>query len=329
VNQQVYLQSYLAPLNPWLTQPGVTDILVNRPGEAWIETAGAGMAHVEVPALTEQAMQRLARQIAAGSHQGISREHPLLSASLADGARVQIVAPPATRSGIALSIRRHAMTDLSLDRLDGAGMFSRSTDAALTEGDKALEELRLAGAYRAFLEAAVRARKTMILSGGTSSGKTTLLNAMIKCIGTEERLVVIEDAPEIVLSQPNALGLIAARGESGEARVEVEDLLQATMRLRPDRVLLGELRGKEAFSFLRAVNTGHPGSLTTIHADTPRGAIDQVAMLAVLGGLSLEWDAIRRYAGQVIDYVIQVRKSSSGQRFIAEIAPASQLVRPH
>jgi len=166
----------------------------------------------------------------------------------------------------------------------------------------------------------------MILSGGTSSGKTTLLNALIKGIDPRERLIVIEDAPEIALAQPNALGLIAARGESGETRVDAEELLQACMRLRPDRVLLGELRGKEAFSFLRAFNTGHPGSLTTVHADTPRGAIDQIAMLSLLGGLALEWGAIRRYVAQVVDYVVQLRRDDAGRRHVAEIARAADIV---
>lgn len=324
MSASVYLRSYLAPLEPFLEDAGVTDILVNKAGEAWIERAGAPMEQVELPALTEQSLQRLARQIAAGSHQGVSREHPLVSATLPGGARVQIVGPPATRSGVALGIRRHGMQDLSLDRLDAAGMFvAGQADGA--KRDSALEALRVEGRWREFLAMAVAERKTMVLSGGTSSGKTTLLNALIKGMNPNERLIVIEDAPEIVLQQPNTLGLIAARGEMGEARVAAEDLLQAAMRLRPDRVLLGELRGKEAFAFLRAVNTGHPGSLTTVHADDPKGAIDQITMLALLGGLSLEWEAIRRYALGVIDYVVQLRRDESGRRFVSEICAAGSL----
>jgi type IV secretion system protein VirB11 len=322
---QVYLRSYLTPLEPFFDDPAVTDILVNCAGEVWIERSGEVMERHEVPGLTEQVLSRLARQIAAASHQGISREHPLISASLADGARVQIVAPPATRHGIALGIRRHGMTDLSLDRLADAGMFAAHGDPDGGARDAALDQIRLSGDWQRFLTAAVAARKTLVLSGGTSSGKTTLLNALVKTIPPRERLIVIEDAPEIMLDQPNTLGLIAARGEMGEAKVDAEDLLQASLRLRPDRILLGELRGKEAFSFLRAVNTGHPGSITTIHADDPNGAIDQITMLALLGGLAFEWEAIRRYALNVIDYVVQIRRDGKGRRVISEISETSEL----
>lgn len=322
----VYLHSFLAPLARWLEATDITDLVVNRPGEIWVERAGAEMTREEVPALTEQTLQRLARQIAASSHQGVSRDHPLVSATLPDGARVQIVAPPATRGGVALGIRRHAFADLSLDRLDASGMFSGGDLARGQRVEQELEALRAGGDVRAFLEAAVRSRKTLLLSGGTASGKTTLLNALLKCADPRERLIVIEDAPELTLDHANILGLIASRGQSGEAQVSAEDLLQASMRLRPDRILLGELRGREAFSFLRAVNTGHPGSITTIHADDPVGAIDQIAMLTLLSGVAIGWDTLRRYATGVIDYVVQLGRTESGARSVMEIARASDLI---
>ena len=145
-----------------------------------------------------------------------------------------------------------------------------------------------------FLRQAVRLRKNIIVSGGTSTGKTTFLNALVKEIPLGERLIMIEDTPEIRLEHPNAVGLVAARGTLGEARVNVEDLLQASLRMRPDRILLGELRGPEAYSFLRAVNSGHPGSITTVHADSPRAAVDQIALMVMQAGANLSRAGDRR-----------------------------------
>lgn len=304
----VYLAAYLAPLRPWLERSDVTDIWINRPGEVWIETTDGATSRVSAPELTDQALSRLARQIAAASHQGVNREQPLLSASLPDGARVQVIAPPATRGELALAIRKHTLSDLSLADMAGSGTLTPPRDTGRTEAEAELKRRLAAGDIEGFLRGAVRARKTIVLSGGTSSGKTTLLNALTKEIPAHERLVLIEDAPEIQLRHDNAVGLIAARGETGEAQVNAEDLLQASLRMRPDRILLGELRGREAFAFLRAVNTGHPGSITTVHADSPQGALDQIALLSLLAGVDLGWDTVRSYVRQVVDVVVQLNR---------------------
>ena len=315
----VYLAAYLAPLKPWLERPEVTDIWVNRAGEAWIEETSGKISRQAVPELTDVALERLARQIAATSHQGVNREKPLLSASLPDGSRVQIVGPPATRSGVALAVRKHTLSDMTLDDLSQTGVFKTPGNAAAGAAEDELDRLLKAGQSMAFLKLAVKSRKTIVLSGGTSSGKTTLLNALVKEIDTAERLILIEDAPEIRLIHENAVGLIAARGDSGEAQVDAEDLLQAALRMRPDRIMLGELRGREAFAFLRAVNTGHPGSITTLHADSPQGAIDQIALLALLSGIDVGWDAVRAYIRQVVDVVVQLKRTD-GERRVVEIA---------
>ena len=320
---QVYLRRYLAPLEPWLSRPDVTDILVNRPGEVWVETISGEMTRHDAPQLTDVDLTRLARQVAGAASQGVNREQPLLSASLPDGARVQIIAPPATRGHLALAIRKHAISDLTIADLKGAGLFDHRVDAgAAARADAALRATLEGGDLMGFLTSAVKAKKTIVLSGGTASGKTTLLNALVKEIDRRERLVVIEDAPEIRLDHPNAVGLIAVRGDLGEARVGAGDLLQASLRLRPDRILLGELRGAEAFAFLRAVNTGHPGSLTTVHADSPDGAFDQITMLALLSGVDMGWAAIQAYARRVVDVVVQLRRID-GRRVVSEVVFAS------
>ncbi len=314
----LYLDAYLSALAPWLTREDVTDILINRPGEVWIETTGGTLTSVPAPHVTEIVLTRLSRQIAAASNQGVNREQPLLSATLPDGSRVQVIAPPVTRSGTALAIRKHVISDLSLDELAGMGLFSRNQSRPKAGNDAKLAVLLQAGDVPAFLKLAVRCRKTMVISGGTSTGKTTLLNALLREIPAEERLIAIEDAPEVRLERPNALGLIAVRGEMGEARIDAGDLVAAALRMRPDRILLGELRGPEAFAFLRAVNSGHPGSITTVHADSPEGAIDQIALLAMMAGLDLNWEKIKTYVRQVIDVIVQLERQD-GKRQVAEI----------
>ena len=321
MSANVYLSAYLAPLAPWLSRPDVTDVLINRPGEVWIETTSGPMCREPADELDEVALQRLARQIAAASHQGVNREQPLLSATLPDGARVQVVSPPATRGGLALAVRKHLISDLSVGDLARDGLFDtahRSDPAREAQADRELEAILDTGDLQAFLKAAVKRRKTIVISGGTGSGKTTLLNALVKEIDRTERLVVIEDAPEVRLDHPNSVGLVAVRGELCEARVDADTLLAAALRLRPDRILLGELRGREAFAFLRAVNSGHPGSLTTVHADSPAGALDQIALLALTSGVDLGWDKVQTYVRRVIDVVVQLDRTK-GARRVSEV----------
>jgi type IV secretion system protein VirB11 len=321
-NRSVYLEAYLRPLSEWLERPDVTDILINTPGEVWVETLGGGTQRHAAPELTETILWRLAGQIAAAAHQGVSREHPLLAATLPDGGRVQIVAPPATRGPMALAIRKHVVNDLGLDDYAAAAAFDEVRSVALDEApeaDRLLQATLDSGDVAGFLRSAVRTRKNIIVSGGTSTGKTTFLNALVKEIPREERLIVIEDTPEVRLDHPNAIGLIAARGSLGEAQVRTEDLLQASLRMRPDRIILGELRGPEAYSFLRAVNSGHPGSITTVHADSPRAAVEQIALMVLQAGANLGRSEIVAYVGGVVDVAVQLSRRD-GRRIVSQVA---------
>lgn len=319
--EPVYLDSYLAPLAGWLARADITDIYVNRPQEVWIETLGGATERHAAPALTDQVLQRLARQIAACSAQGISREAPLLAASLPDGSRVQVVLPPATRGDVALAIRKHVSAGLALDAWKGSGVIAApsaqraSTEWRVDHNTEVIETLR----------AAVRARRNILISGGTSSGKTTFLNALLREIPAEERLILIEDTPELQLVHTNAVGLIAARGRMGEADVSAEDLLIAALRMRPDRIVLGEIRGGEAMTFLRAINTGHPGSLSTIHADSPERAIDQLALLVLQTGSKLSWDNVVQYIHKSIDVIVQLARAG-GVRSIESAMISSKAV---
>lgn len=309
IPRAIYLETFLQPFARWLTAPDVTEILVNRPGEIWIETLGApAMQRHDVPTIDDALLQRLAEQIARTTHQAINRETPLLSATLADGARVQIVGPPATRRHWALAIRRHIVPDLSLDDFHFAGDVPMTEDGSDRRDTTPLDRLR----------AAIAARRTVLVSGGTSSGKTTFLNALLREVPRSERLVVIEDTPELEFPHPNAVGLVAVKGGLGESNVTTDDLLQAGLRLRPDRIIVGEIRGREVAGFLRAINTGHPGSFATIHANSPQGALDQITLLTMQAGLSLSRAEIVAYARSVIDVVVQLERRG-GRRWITGI----------
>lgn len=191
-----YLRSYLAPFADVFARDDVTDIYINQPAEVWIETLGGRTERLDAPALNEKALARLARQVAALSHQGISREHPLLSATLPDGARIQIVAPPATRGPMALAIRKHVSSDLSLEDYEQSGAFRHfANPGARTprNDDNHFSGLLKEGKVQELLGHAVRARKNILVSGGTSTGKTTFLNALVREIPDDERLILIED----------------------------------------------------------------------------------------------------------------------------------------
>jgi type IV secretion system protein VirB11 len=315
-----YLDVYLAPLLPILGRADVTDILINRPGEIWVETLAGQMERIADPALDEARLHHLARQIASLNHQGISREHPLLAATLPGGARVQIAAPPATRGTMLMAIRKHVMPDLRLGDYVRGGAFgeTRVNVGPAPRPAIALPADQDPAAIAQFLAGLVRDRRNVLISGGTATGKTTFLNALVKEIPPQERLVLIEDTAEISITHANVAPLIATKGDQGEALVTAEDLLQAALRMRPDRIILGELRGREAYTFLRAVNTGHPGSLSTIHADSPEGALEQLALIVLQSGTQLTRENIIDYAQSVIDVIVQLERRD-GERRIARV----------
>ena len=319
VSQRVYLDAFLAPLAVFLERADVTDLYINRPGEVWLETS-SGIERHDQPGLDDAALWRLARQIAAASDQGINREHPLLAATLPDGSRVQICAPPATRGNLVVAIRRHNMPDLRLTDYVAAGAFARVGEAALSREatDAHLANLLDQGVTYEFLATAVRTKKTIVIAGGTGTGKTTFLNALLKEAPADERFVLIEDTPEIQLHHQNAVGLVAVRGKLGEASVTPADLLEAALRLRPDRIIMGEVRGAEAISWLRAVGTGHPGSITTVHANSPEGAIEQLAMMSMLAGTEFGRAELIDYVRATVDVFIQLGQDNSA-RLITEI----------
>jgi len=318
----VFLEDALGPLRDWLNDGTVVEIVANGPGELFVEVMGeSAMRRVEAPAVTMDWIRHLSERVAGFSNQSVNSEHPLLSAALATGERFQGVLPPATTNGGAFAIRKQVIKELALKDYRRMGSFERvkvSLGDELSEVDRELCEHLDAGRIEDFIRLAVQNRYSILLSGGTSSGKTTFLNAILKEVPLDERIITIEDTREVKPLQNNFLPLVASKGDQGQARVTIENLLQAAMRLRPDRIFLGEIRGAEAYSFLRAVNTGHPGSITTIHADSPAGAFEQLALMVMQSGLGLRKDEIIGYVKTVLPIVIQ-QSRLGGWRGTSEI----------
>lgn len=311
------LETYLKPMFPWLEREGVSELSVNKPGEIWIETRGE-MQKIAVPELKQDHLIALGRLIAQSTYQEISAEKPILSATLPGGERVQVVFPPAAQE-VCFSIRKPSPLVMDLDTYAGSGAFGQVDTHGRPRTDVCLASLYERRDYPGFIREAVRRRKNILISGGTSTGKTTFLNACLREIPENERLITIEDAREVVLSQPNRVHLLASRGEQGQARISPQQLLEACLRLRPDRIIMGELRGAEAFAFLRAVNTGHPGSIATLHADSPEMAFEQLILMVMQANLGMARDQVMAYIHQIIDVIVQLKRGDKGRRFVTEI----------
>jgi len=318
------LGAQLAPVQDLLDDEAVSEIAVNRPGEIWIERAGAAvMERRDQPEFTTEKLRILANAVASHSKQEISGAKPLLSARLSTGERIQLVYEPVVEEGVAIAIRRQVMRRVTLRQYSERGFFDTvaiADDAAISDADRALAGLLKEGRYEEFMTRSITERKNIIVSGGTSSGKTTFANALIGAIPNGERLIGIEDARELAPHHANFLPLIASRGGQNVAgeTVTAKHLLEASLRLRPDRILLGELRGEEAYPYLRAINSGHPGSITTVHADTPGGALDQIGFMVLQSGIGLGFEAVKAYVRSIIDVIVQLKRID-GQRRIESI----------
>ncbi|MBN9032504.1 MAG: P-type DNA transfer ATPase VirB11 [Rhizobiales bacterium 63-7] len=324
MKQFPFLDKALERLKPFLSDERVSEISVNRPGELFVERLGVGgMEQVVDPQFSAEWIRTLSERVAGSTNQVVNDEHPILSASLPTGERFQCVLPPAAPDGGAISIRKQVIHDIGLDVYKDRGAFEDTKVGRQLTLSAAEEELaaRMQGDVDAmlFLRTAVRSRVSIAVSGGTSTGKTTFLNALLKEVPDEERIVTIEDTRELKPITPNTVALIASKGDQGRAKVTPQELLEASLRMRPDRLMLGELRGAEAFSFLQAINTGHPGSLTTVHANSARSAYDRLALMVMQSGVALEKQEIIDYLKEVIPVVVQLARLPDGRRVVSEI----------
>jgi pilus assembly protein CpaF len=274
--------------------------MVNGPGSVYVERAGRVEA-TDVSFADEDELRNAIERILAPLGRRIDELSPMVDARLADGSRVNVVIPPLAIDGPALSIRRFG---------------------AKRPGPRRLVELgTLSTAQCELLEAAVAGRSSVLVSGGTGSGKTTLLNAISSFIGPAERVVTIEDAAELRLQQPHVVRL-ESRPPSveGMGEVTVRDLLRNALRMRPDRIVIGEVRGAEALDLLTALNTGHDGALSTVHANSPADALSRLETLALMAGLGLPHEAIAEQVQRGIDLVVHLERRADGARRVVEIA---------
>jgi type IV secretion system protein VirB11 len=319
VQRDTMVRELLQPLLHYLSEPGTTEIVINRPTEVFCEVGAVWTRHEE-PTLTWTRLHALARAVATYTEQDIGPEKPILSATLPDGERVQIVVPPVCEIGrISFSIRRPSDTIRTFEQYEQEGAFTRFCWARpdglktrvrdLDQTDRELVELLDHKQLAQFIRRAVERKKNIAVVGQTGSGKTTLMKTICQCIPTRERLVTIEDVRELVLPHhPNRVHLMYSKGGQGVAKVTPSDLIASTMRMKPDRVLLAELRGSEAFDFLKLLTTGHSGSITSYHAESCALAAERYVFMCKEHEQAAIYDApsLKRLVALTIDVILHV-----------------------
>ena len=289
------------PICALLNDNAITEIMVNAPNEIYVEIDGKIVKDETVSFINDKHIIRTIQRIVQPLGRTIDSANPMVDARLRDGSRLNAVIPPLSLKGPVLTIRKFNKKLESIEDL-------------LRRGTLTVNMAR-------FLEAAVKAKLNIIISGGTGSGKTTLLNILSSFLGEEERIITIEDAAELKLHQKHVISLeTRLTNYEGEGEVTIRDLVRNSLRMRPDRIIVGEVRGKEAFDMMQAMNTGHEGSLTTLHANTPVDAMDRLETMILMNDMELPISAIRNYIENAIDLVVQIDRLSDGKRKITSIS---------
>jgi pilus assembly protein CpaF len=288
---------FLRPVEHFILDDEISEIMVNPDGRVFTERLGIVSAHEDIE-ITESTLEAAVKSIARQLGDDVSEEKPVLDARLPDGSRVAAVLPPCSIGGITLTVRKFNARRFTIDDL-----VARET---LT--------LELAAALRN----AIEGRKNLLISGGTGTGKTTLLNILADFIPDDDRIVVIEDTAEIHIRKTNLVRFEARREQPGLPAVEIRDLLKASLRHRPDRIIVGEIRGGEAFDLLNALNTGHSGSISTVHANSARGALSRFENLTLQSGVELPHRAIKANIADSLDLLVHITRFH-GRRFVSHV----------
>lgn len=295
------------PITELLSDDSITEIMVNGPDSVYVEVDGKILKEEMVSFINDKHIVRTIQRIVQPLGRTIDVANPMVDARLRDGSRLNAIIPPLSLKGPVLTIRKFAKNLESIDDL-------------LIKGT-------LTNEMANFLEACVKAKLNILISGGTGSGKTTLLNILSGFIDTEERIITIEDAAELRLKQKHVISLeTRLTNYEGEGEVTIRDLVRNSLRMRPDRIIVGEVRGKEAFDMMQAMNTGHEGSITTLHANGPVDALNRLETMILMNEMSIPVGAVRGYIENAIDLVIQIDRLTDGRRKVTSISEVNGLV---
>ncbi len=287
------------PIDPFLSDPDITEVMVNGPHQVWVEKAGR-LSLSDTRFVDATHLERIIEKIVGQVGRRIDESTPMVDARLPDGSRVNAVIHPLAIGGPFLTIRKFSADPFTADQLVGMGAFSD----------------QVAG----FLRRCVYGRLNIIVSGGTGSGKTTLLNVLSSFIPDTDRIITVEDAAELRLNQMHVLSLEGRPPNiEGKGRVTIRDLVRNTLRMRPDRIVVGEVRGGEALDMLQAMNTGHDGSLTTIHSNTPRDTLSRIETMVLMAGMELPVRAIREQVSSAVDLVVHLNRLRDGSRRVTQV----------
>lgn len=311
-------------IREFMASQEVTEICINRPGELYLESRD-GWQRVEVPTLTFERARQFCTAVVNESHTGqrITDAEPMVSLTFPTGQRAQFVIPPACEAGkVSITIRLPSRQTKTLVQYESSGFFDEILENVhgLGEQDRELLDLRAARRYADFFRKAVLYKKNIVVSGATGSGKTTFMKSLVHHIPPGERLVTIEDARELFIDQPNVVHLLYSKGGQGSSNVTAQTCMEACLRMKPDRIILAELRGDESFYFIRNCASGHPGSITSCHAGSTEQTWDQLALMvkASREGAGLEFETIKRLMKLTIDIVVHI-KAHAGRRYITGI----------
>ena len=314
---------YLRPIQEFLDDEATTEVCINKPGEIWVEGQGGWTRHTD-ERLSYSFLNGFARVAGNPTKQDITAESPVLSCTLPGGERCQIVIPPAVNEGsVSITIRKPSTLTFELEDFKRIGLFDDVIveHEGLSVIDQQLVDLHQKKDWTQFFELAVKSHKNIIISGATGSGKTTFSKGLIKCIPDDERIITIEDTAELDIPQENHVRLYYSKDGKGLSKAGPKQLIESCLRMRPDRILLQELRDGTAFFYLRNVNSGHPGSITTVHADSASLAFEQLSLLIKEseGGADLARDDIRSLLFLLVDVVVQIKRQSDGKRRVTEV----------